>query len=143
MLKFFRKISHNLINEGKTVKYFKYAFGEIFLILIGILVSLQINNRNDARKQIKKERELLQQFIIALKDGLLMLHGTITYNNFVTKSCDVIINHLEGNLPYHDSLSIYFDSWASIEVLEFNMSSHQNLITTGPELIRNEILKNL
>lgn len=64
MLKFFIKIRQYLIYEGKTVKHFKYAFGEILLIVIGILVALLINNLNDARKQIKKERELLQKFIV-------------------------------------------------------------------------------
>ena len=51
MIKFFRKIRHNLINEGKTTKYLKYAIGEIVLVVIGILIALQINNWNEQRKQ--------------------------------------------------------------------------------------------
>ena len=34
MIKFFRVIRQNLINEGKTAKYFKYAIGEIVLVII-------------------------------------------------------------------------------------------------------------
>ncbi|PJB18810.1 MAG: hypothetical protein CO117_06940 [Flavobacteriaceae bacterium CG_4_9_14_3_um_filter_33_16] len=34
MIKFFRKIRQNLLNEGKTTKYLKYAIGEIILIAI-------------------------------------------------------------------------------------------------------------
>ncbi|WP_162483905.1 hypothetical protein [Psychroserpens damuponensis] len=41
----------NLLNEGKTTKYFKYAFGEIILVVIGILIALQINNWNQKRLQ--------------------------------------------------------------------------------------------
>jgi len=45
-------------------------------------------------------------------------------------------------LPYNDSLSLYFDGWANPLVLEFNSSTYQNLITIGPELIRDENLRN-
>jgi hypothetical protein len=37
--------------ENKTGKYFKYAIGEIILVVIGILIALQINNWNEARKK--------------------------------------------------------------------------------------------
>tara|TARA_R110002111_G_C5855197_1_gene360113 strand:- start:10 stop:735 length:726 start_codon:yes stop_codon:yes gene_type:complete len=36
--------------ENKTGKYFKYAIGEIILVVIGILIALQINNWNENRK---------------------------------------------------------------------------------------------
>jgi hypothetical protein len=39
MLKFFRKIHQNLLTEGKTSKYFKYAIGEIILGLVAILIN--------------------------------------------------------------------------------------------------------
>jgi len=50
MIKLFRKIRQNLLSEGKTGKYFKYAIGEIVLVVIGILIALQINNWNENRK---------------------------------------------------------------------------------------------
>ena len=43
MIKFFRKIRQNLLSKGKTGKYFKYAIGEIVLVVIGILIALSIN----------------------------------------------------------------------------------------------------
>ena len=60
MIKFFRKIRQNLINEGKTTRYFKYAIGEIVLVVIGILIALQINNWNEARKATTQEITLLK-----------------------------------------------------------------------------------
>ena len=50
MIKFFRHIRQQLLGEGKTGKYLKYAIGEIFLVVIGILLALQINNWNETRK---------------------------------------------------------------------------------------------
>ena len=38
------------MEKNKTGKYFKYAIGEIVLVVIGILIALQINNWNENRK---------------------------------------------------------------------------------------------
>jgi len=54
MIKLFRRIRQNLLMENKSGKYFKYAIGEIILVVIGILIALQINNWNEIRK--KKSR---------------------------------------------------------------------------------------
>ncbi len=44
--------------ENKTGKYFKYAIGEIILVVIGILIALQINNWNEARKQTNTQKAI-------------------------------------------------------------------------------------
>ncbi len=61
MIKFFRHIRQNLIMVNKTSKYLKYAIGEIILVVIGILIALQINNWNEARKERIKEVNLLKE----------------------------------------------------------------------------------
>ena len=77
MIKFFRHIRKSLLMEGKTdtsskasaktSKYFKYAIGEIVLVVIGILIALQINNWNEARKLEKSKNQLM----LALKNELV------------------------------------------------------------------------
>ncbi|MDT0557726.1 hypothetical protein RM697_03655 [Ichthyenterobacterium sp. W332] len=49
MIKFFRKIRESLITQNKLGKYLVYAFGEIVLVVIGILLALNINNKNEER----------------------------------------------------------------------------------------------
>ncbi|MGB5481605.1 MAG: DUF6090 family protein, partial [Eudoraea sp.] len=66
MIKFFRKIRQNLLMENKTGKYFKYAIGEIVLVVIGILIALQINNWNESSKQRIEEVRLLEKVSIDL-----------------------------------------------------------------------------
>ncbi|WCO00449.1 DUF6090 family protein [Psychroserpens ponticola] len=66
MIKFFRHIRKNLLIENKTSKYFKYAIGEIILVVIGILIALQINNWNESRKHAIAE----QEFFKSVKDDL-------------------------------------------------------------------------
>jgi len=52
MIKFFRHIRRTLINQDKMGTYFKYAIGEIILVVIGILIALQINIWNDHKKML-------------------------------------------------------------------------------------------
>ena len=66
MIKFFRKIRQNLLSEGKTGKYLKYAAGEIVLVVIGILIALAINNWNQRR--INEEKQ--QDYLIGIKNDL-------------------------------------------------------------------------
>jgi hypothetical protein len=61
MIKFFRKIRYDLMEKNKTGKYFKYAIGEIVLVVIGILIALSINNWNEVRKDKIKSYSYLQR----------------------------------------------------------------------------------
>jgi len=61
MIKFFRHIRKSLLMENKTSKYFKYAIGEIVLVVIGILIALQINNWNEESKNKTFELKMLSE----------------------------------------------------------------------------------
>ena len=63
MIKFFRKIRQNLLMENKTGKYFKYAIGEIILVVIGILIALSINNWNEQNKDTAELNQYKQRLI--------------------------------------------------------------------------------
>ncbi|SHH41895.1 DUF6090 family protein [Winogradskyella jejuensis] len=51
------------MSENKTGRYFKYAIGEIILVVIGILIALQINNWNTERLERKTETEYYCQLL--------------------------------------------------------------------------------
>ncbi|MGB5272714.1 MAG: DUF6090 family protein [Flavobacteriaceae bacterium] len=72
MIKFFRHIRQTLLMENKTSKYFKYAIGEILLVVIGILIALQINTWNQERVNAREERRILQD-----------LSKELRFNNFL------------------------------------------------------------
>ena len=71
MIKFFRKIRQNLISEGKTVNYLKYAFGEIVLVMVGILLALQVNNWNEFIKEREKEKKIISELIVNMETNHL------------------------------------------------------------------------
>lgn len=59
MLRFFRQIRQQLMEQNKVRSYFLYAFGEILLVVIGILIALQVNNWNEERKASEMKIGLL------------------------------------------------------------------------------------
>lgn len=77
MIKFFRKIRQNLLMENKTGKYFKYAIGEIVLVMIGILLALQVNNWNENRKIRNTEQVLLLDLRTEIQSNIIALETII------------------------------------------------------------------
>ena len=73
MIKFFRKIRQELLTENKIGQYLKYAIGEILLVVIGILIALQINNWNEARKSRIVETVLLKTIKSDLLSKVLLI----------------------------------------------------------------------
>ena len=61
MIPFFRKIRYKLAKENQFFNYSRYAFGEIVLVVVGILIALQINTWNEERKEIKTEHLVLTE----------------------------------------------------------------------------------
>ena len=79
MIKLFQKIRKNLVAEGKTTKYFKYAIGEIVLVVIGILIALQINNWNEDQKKKKQLNSIYAIIEQNLKTDLINIKFPIEF----------------------------------------------------------------
>lgn len=63
MLRFFRRLRRGLLSENRYSKYLLYALGEIFLVVIGILIALQINSWNEEYKNRKLEKDYLARLV--------------------------------------------------------------------------------
>lgn len=97
MIKFFRNIRHQLINEGKTTNYFKYAIGEIVLVVVGILIALSINNWNHDRQDKISERNFYLNFKEQLTEDIYEIKGNITYNNNYMEQFEYAVQIIENN----------------------------------------------
>ncbi len=99
--------------ENKTGKYFKYAIGEIVLVVIGILIALQINNWNENRKQ----NIIASEYIENLKSDIVQ--DTIGLNNLIQtgKEQGKLIETFKAYLlKSNDPISIKIDSALNLKV---------------------------
>lgn len=63
MIKFFRHIRQNLLNQNKVPQYLMYAGGEILLVVVGILLALQFNSWSTNTKELEKEEWYLNNIL--------------------------------------------------------------------------------
>jgi len=66
MITFLRKKRKQLAEDNKILKYLRYAFGEIILVVLGNLIALQINNWN--KKRI--DHNLGERYLLRLQNEL-------------------------------------------------------------------------
>ena len=65
------------MEKNKTGKYIKYAFGEIILVVIGILIALSINNWNEQRKFNNLRSIYTERLLDDLRQDTLIINLTI------------------------------------------------------------------
>ncbi|RNC87993.1 MAG: hypothetical protein ED556_02040 [Winogradskyella sp.] len=104
MIKFFRHIRRSLLNENRMGKYFKYAFGEILLVVIGILIALQINNWNESNKAKKTEVYVLTEILNNLEEDSDILKHMIQKREKAKTSVSKMISYLEESSISQDTL---------------------------------------
>ncbi|MCF4102204.1 DUF6090 family protein [Gillisia sp. M10.2A] len=86
-MKIFRKIRQRLLTENKFSKYLIYAIGEIVLVVIGILIALQINNWNQARKDNQTLKEYLGKIKVHTLEDLRILDTLTKYRTQTATQC--------------------------------------------------------
>lgn len=129
MIKFFRHIRRSLINQNKMGKYFKYAFGEIILVVIGILIALSINNWNENRKSEKQELILMKQLqtdIISNKNEVKELSKRLRINKI---GIDSLISKLTNQ---NNDLTVPIYLAQTMRKVDFNSAqSGYNIMQSG------------
>lgn len=142
MLKFFRHIRRNLLYEGKTVKYLKYAIGEIVLVVIGILIALAINNANERRKDAAKEQAVLRQLQEDYQANLLQLEEKIGMREQMIRSCFQILDYIDHPARANrDSLISHFSNLLVDPT--FDPIQNDLVVSGNIRLLRNVQLKQL
>jgi len=131
MIKFFRKIRQNLLSEGKTGRYFKYAIGEIFLVIIGILIALQINNWNSQRIEKKIFKSNLQFIVEDLEQDKTDLVTLTNERKRVLDKADFILKaikeqkNLSANEIFENSEIMIWKSF------EMNINGFERILSSN------------
>jgi len=133
MIKFFRKIRQNLLSEGKTGKYLKYAIGEIVLVVIGILIALSINNWNEQQK-INKEAHSIEISLYndLVLDTLLLDNAIVRYESDLRYNSKLItrFQHPEATIDTLFAVAKTYDP-SYTKLSNYNNSTYNSIISTG------------
>lgn len=145
MIKFFRHVRKSLIEKNQMGKYVKYAIGEILLVVIGILIALQINEWNQAKKDRKLEAQYycrlledVEQDYVNYKSSLDLLSEKIKTNNTLMQKL------LDDTMPL-DSISPYLleSIKYSIRDVSATTDAFEDIKSSGNlNIIRNASVKN-
>ncbi len=145
MIKFFRKIRYDLMEKNKTGKYFKYALGEIVLVVIGILIALQINNWNQNRLNEHLEFQYYKRLLEDVREEKEILEATINYSKQVMIHAKRAIKVFENAPDAHTNpVDNLIDIYQSSQLQDPNpaSSTYRELIASGQiNLLRNDALK--
>ena len=144
MLRFFHQIRQRLLTENRFSKYLLYAVGEIVLVMVGILLALQVNTWNEERKDRILEKEVLISLKQTLESNVSILEERVSYFNTALESGKIIMEVIDSNLPYNDSLGFHFsravNGYGGADVI--SSVGFEALKSSGFSLIMNKTLKN-
>ncbi|MBW2938058.1 hypothetical protein KXJ69_08065 [Aureisphaera sp. CAU 1614] len=145
MIKFFRNIRKNLLSQGRTGKYLKYAVGEIILVVIGILIALQINTWNENKKlnaikdnnyvqlleDLKTDKDYIDEVIKEYKSNILLYQAYLKTYKTPNLTLDDVMNN-QNQLDF------------SVTTIRFQNSTITSLENTGEiKLIPSELRRKL
>jgi hypothetical protein len=135
------------MEKNKTGKYFKYAIGEIILVVIGILIALQINNWNENRKTDSIKQSYYSQIIFDLDKETKNIEERVLYLDSGITSVDQYFKLMKTpNLETTQILNELQKVKLNFDYIAFNANTIESLVSTGdikllPEKIRNLLIE--
>jgi len=139
MITLLRKIRKNLLDKGNFTSYLFYAIGEILLVVIGILLALQINNWNEARKARAFEKEILTQIQLNLQKDRQRLIEVVDVGIRARASIEKILNVEQGESS--DSLNYWLGNIIRFARFQPLTNAYEALKSKGLDLIQNKELR--
>ncbi|RTE55248.1 hypothetical protein EHW67_01395 [Arenibacter aquaticus] len=143
-MRLFAKIRRSLIVSGKFKSYLLYAFGEIFLIVIGILIAWKINDLNEIRKNRIVEAKIYHSLYEELNTNLNVLNTGIDKYASNVKRLEATLNYVglapEQITPGAKDTIVHIN-YSPMVLLDGALNS---IISTSKfEIIESDSLKNL
>lgn len=131
------------MSENKTSKYFKYAIGEIVLVVIGILIALQVNNQNQTRKSKQQERTYYCKIAEDLQVDITNIDSSLVTIDMRLESTERFLKNLLK--IQKDKQVIFKDFLSTFRYYKFipTKPAIVDITSSGKlETLRNQTLKN-
>ena len=129
--------------EGTSGRYFKYAIGEVILIVLGIFIALQIDNWNQDRQEREKEQVLLTQLRQEFSAGLQQLENKMVLRKNLISSATWLLQKIDQGGPFDqmDRDTLTFHIQRTLFGPTFNANSEGFFLSRDLNLIQNDSLR--
>jgi hypothetical protein len=130
----------------RSGQYFLYAFGEIVLVVVGILVALQINNWNEERKLKNERRQLIEKLEYDFRVNLPRIDESIELaeeRNEGLRSFLSAVGTRNEAVSVNDLKTLVLNGFSGLGVPP-NINSYNTAVNTGTiNLIEDPVLSDL
>ena len=133
MIRIFRRIRGDFLVESKSQKYLFYAVGEVFLVIVGILIALQVNNWNEERLEQQQIKEYAQAFIRDLERDISMTSSIVRQMRLTLDRVGTLSDYARrGELDQLSNLDLYYlTSGTGYRPYQWNRSAVDQLKSSG------------
>lgn len=137
-----RKLRLWLLSKGKITTYFGYAIGEIFLVVIGILIALKVNTWNQNQQLQKNEITILKELQVELQSNLELSNSRLVGAEKVKKNIQLILNYFDYKTEMEkDSLYLLLELMRRKNTFTVQTAAFESIKSKGFELISNDDLR--
>jgi len=130
---------NKIINHLKE-NWIRHGF-ETLVVVVGILVAFTLNNWNEEKKLRTKERDLLLELKSNLETNVTNLNRDIESQIRGAVRIDFLIDHLENQRPYHDSLAAIFLFIDVVPDIILASSAFETLKSSGLHILSSDKLR--
>ncbi len=142
MVSAIRRIRKRLLEQNRFKRYIFYAIGEIFLVVIGILLALQINTWSKENHNLKLEKALLEDFKSDFIIQKELIIEQIDYEIGIIAIVDSTLQFMSPNFN-KSTLPRKLHDLTARHTFKANRATFNNMIASGSvNLISNTSLQN-
>lgn len=143
MHRWFRAIWRRIYTgRNKVVNVLGTLTIEAVAVALGVFGGLLAENWNENRLERKTEMEKLMEIRSNLIGDLADLRENYFAHQKAAESANMLIQHLEKDLPYDDSLLNHYSNLQVLTFFNTRSGAYEALKSNGVELITNKALRN-
>ena len=128
---FLRKVRQKSMQKNRFTSYLLYAFGEILLVVLGILIAVQFNNQNNEWKLDRIEELSLIRLSEDLQSDIDRFDFLITRLSERIELCDSTLQLISTQESMGDRLAIIEIHQINSFLVEGNTTTYEEMINTG------------
>ncbi|TFV93659.1 hypothetical protein E4S40_15560 [Algoriphagus kandeliae] len=131
----------SLVQKNQITKYLAYAVGEIFLVVVGILIALQINTWNEERKLKNYELKMLHELRNTLEKDKRYFSNQIPRLNNKQNAANRLLEFRQTKEENLDTLNQYFSALRYEVLFQYNSGTYGSIKSGGIDKISNDSIR--